>query len=365
VHIIATILQRRRTPYHSVKCPLCIPNTLGHQSGMSSVGYSISDLNWLNVRTGTFPVTAYGSANHDDFGFDPPQPKCGVHSSYSTYSPAADLPPFDWTKSDHGDSSNFSIETEIKPDAYEIDKLSPSTLVGGYMAISRHGQMTPPRSNSPASSLFGPQEQLSPELLPVVRKRRKVQRRKNPSPSAKITRSRFDRKQNSTRKAVGEERAHSVVNGKKKQSLEKNRLAAAKCRINKKERMEKLRRDSHDKAIENTYLKSQMMWLRHKIHMMKIALMAHTGCEGCKSPQDVQTHHIIIDNESATRQLAFADQDIDKISQVDFSRFDELSGNFSHGANASQLNTPPLLDFVCPAEFEIHNPVQSFENVVR
>ena len=41
----------------------------------------------------------------------------------------------------------------------------------------------------------------------------------------------------------------NVEDEKRKTSLEKNRLAAAKCRVNKKEGIEALQRDSHDKAI--------------------------------------------------------------------------------------------------------------------
>ena len=64
--------------------------------------------------------------------------------------------------------------------------------------------------------------------------------------------------------------ANSTVgkDSKRKASLEMNRPAAAKRRINKKEKTEMLQRDSHDKAVHNAFPKDQVMRMQEEIQQI-------------------------------------------------------------------------------------------------
>ena len=64
--------------------------------------------------------------------------------------------------------------------------------------------------------------------------------------------------------------ANSTVgkDSKRKASLEMSRPAAAKRRINKKEKTEMLQRDSHDKAVHNAFPKDQVMRMQEEIQQI-------------------------------------------------------------------------------------------------
>lgn len=74
---------------------------------------------------------------------------------------------------------------------------------------------------------------------------------------------------------------------RRKMSLEKNRLAAAKCRVNKKEKTDQLQRDSHDKAVENTFLKQMIMQMKEEVLQLQTILTSHSSSDRCRNPE----HH--------------------------------------------------------------------------
>ncbi|OCT44526.1 hypothetical protein CLCR_06072 [Cladophialophora carrionii] len=337
---------------------------LGSHSGMSSAGASsatpsISDLDGYSFRDYHFPTaSSYASAQDDDFGFDPPSRPTANHSDYTVYSPPNDYSS-QWPEFKREDELKPTTENLVNLDIYEVDKFIASTLPNTKTAVSRFGQMTPPRSNSTASTI-SKDEKLSPKTLPTEpRKRGKPRTKAAETASANPTKTTTaGRKRKSTRKAsTPDEQDGAPDDQKRKQSLEKNRLAAAKCRINKKEKTERLQRDSQTKAVENAYLKDQVMRLKDEIQQMNAILVAHANCDGCKSPEEIQAHVTALGNEFFNQQLALTGTNFADYQQMNFSGLPTLPDNFFSNSAADPMLHPPLPEFNRSAEFEVHTPL--------
>lgn len=72
-----------------------------------------------------------------------------------------------------------------------------------------------------------------------------------------------------------------VVNRQKELSLEKNRIAAARCRIKKKEKNEQMLRDSRIKAQENKELRDLLKKMEIEMHRLRAILFAHSNSSKC------------------------------------------------------------------------------------
>jgi len=151
---------------------------------------------------------------------------------------------------------------------------------------------------------------------------------------------------------------------KRKASLEKNRLAAAKCRINKKEKTEQLQRDSHDKAVHNAFLKDQIMHMKEEIQQMNAMLLAHANCKGCKSPDEIQSHLSQLSNEFLAGQMSsLGGGNYGDYSQMAMDGVPPISQapmmSESYFDHDPALLNPPLPDFDRTADFEVHTPMQT------
>jgi hypothetical protein len=322
----------------------------------SSTTPSISDLDAYNFREFQFPSASNFSADQDDeFGFDPPAKPVG---DFTVYSPPDDFSS-QWPDFDREDDLKPSTEMPINLDAFEMEKYTTSTLPNTKTAASRFGQMTPPRSSSAASTV-SKEDKLSPKSVPAdAKKRRKSQLKDEEAASTSTGKTTTSgRKRKSSRKAsAADEPETAPGDQKRKQSLEKNRLAAAKCRVNKKEKTERLQRDSHDKAVENAYLKDQIMRMKDEIQQMNAILVAHANCKGCKSPEEIQAHLNALGNDFFNQQLAMANQNFGDFSQMDFAGLPALPNNFFSGMSAEHMLHPPLPEFNRTAEFEVLTPL--------
>ncbi|KIY01700.1 uncharacterized protein Z520_01838 [Fonsecaea multimorphosa CBS 102226] len=331
-------------------------------AGISSATPSISDLDGYTFRDYQFPASstfAPVQLEDDEFGFDPPQ-KPLTTNDYQVYSPPDDYPMSQWPEFDRDDDLKVSTENPLNVDNYEMDKFITSVLPNPSTAIARYGQMTPPRSNSTAST-DSKEEKLSPKsqpLEPQPRKRGKGRPKATETASSPSkTTTTAGRKRKATRKSSTTiEQGDSAEEQKRKQSLEKNRLAAAKCRINKKEKTERLQRDSQEKAIENAYLKDQIMRMKDEIQQMNAILVAHGNCEGCKSPEEIQAHLNALGNDFFSQQLALASQNFGEFPPVNFTSLPVMPDNFFAGTTDDQILHPPLPEFNRSAEFEVHTP---------
>ncbi|EXJ94175.1 hypothetical protein A1O1_02568 [Capronia coronata CBS 617.96] len=348
-------------------------STLVSQSEAPSVVGSISDLDGYTLRDFSF-----GSLPEEDFGFDPPQLKPTPLNNFQVYSPPNDLTMSDWPEFGREDESKpFADPSMLNPDAYEIDKYINTNVPTGTGALSRYGQMTPPRSNSAASTDSASDGKLSPKsTVPERRKRTKTASKdldpatstSTAAPASTATTAdgtsssstTVGRKRKASRKAstsVSEE-GDSAEDQKRRQSLEKNRLAAAKCRINKKEKTEKLQRDSHEKAVQNAYLKDQVMRMKDEIQQMNSILLAHASCEGCKAPEEIHAHLSSLENDFFNQHLTMSGQTFGDYPSLAFSDLPVIPDNFMSGTSQDQLLNPPLPDFERSAEFDVTTPLQ-------
>lgn len=338
-------------------------------AGSSSATPSISDLDGYSFRDYQFPAPSYISTQDEEFGFDPSPVKTVSTMDYSVYSPPTDYSS-QWQGFDCDDDLKPSTETPIDLDAFEMNKLFPSTLPTTETAVSRFGQMTPPRSESTSSTAVK-EEKLSPKSQKAETRKRSKPRAKDtestttstatsaPTPAKKTN---AGRKRKSTRKSsIPDEQGDGPETQKRKQSLEKNRVAAAKCRINKKEKTERLQRDSHEKAMENVYLKDKIMQLKDEIQHMNALLVAHANCDGCNSPERLQDHlnHLnALGNGLFSQQQALGRQNFgDFTPQMILGGVPPLPDNYFSGSVSNHMLHPPLPEFDRTAEFEVHTPL--------
>jgi hypothetical protein len=79
-------------------------------------------------------------------------------------------------------------------------------------------------------------------------------------------------------------RGPSGMDKRKQLSLEKNRVAASKCRTKKKEKNEQMLEDSRTKAKENKVLRELVGTMETELHTLTTVLSAHSDSLNCKKP---------------------------------------------------------------------------------
>lgn len=235
-----------------------------------------------DVRPYAQPVSSYIQNNSDDFGFDPPTARGSMPSIESHYSPKSN-------DGAEGLASWPGVQSDPRRASLQRKLDEPSMLKQmpyATSALSRHGQITPPRSNS-ATSSTGMRASVEQDSQPTRRKRTtKVEVKAEESP--KVDAPTTTRKRKASRKtSAATQPATNVEDDKRKMSLEKNRLAAAKCRVNKKEKTDQLQRDSHDKAVENTFLKQTILQMKEEVQQLQTILMSHSSSDHCKDPDSI------------------------------------------------------------------------------
>ncbi|KAI9760909.1 MAG: hypothetical protein M4579_001410 [Chaenotheca gracillima] len=161
---------------------------------------------------------------------------------------------------------------------------------GGKRVQTRHGQITPPSDNSPtspvskdlpaqASSQFESLDsstQSHEESLPPRKRGRKA----NATDVSEASPPRRQRKGNAGRPKGGVEKALSGENDKRQRFLERNRVAASKCRMKKKEWTGNLEGRARELQHEKAQLSMMVGSLRDEVLFLKGELLKHTNC-GC------------------------------------------------------------------------------------
>ncbi len=326
-------------------------NTYG-RSGPSSAVASISDLDGYS-----FPNHVYVPADDDEFGFDPPAQKTLYPKMAQTNSPIEDDAPSsseDWPGFERDDDRRLQAGP-----MYQLKKWATQKLPQSAAAVTRFGQVTPPRTNSAGSvETLKQEDSVSPRTSTSSSKRKNPKQNKEPAAQAPSTSGR--KRKNGRKSAPNAESTYgNIEDSKRKASLEKNRLAAAKCRINKKEKTDILQRDSHDKAIHNAYLKEQVMRMKEEVQQLNALLLAHASCDGCKSPEEIQKHLQELSAEYMPRQMSIGGfPDYDEMSLDGMNQPSDGSYFATAPPNGAMLN-PPLPEFNRTADFEVHTPMHT------
>ncbi|KIW26338.1 uncharacterized protein PV07_09438 [Cladophialophora immunda] len=325
-------------------------------AGASSATASINDLDGCNFRDPRFPSNAsFTFAKDDDFGFDPPSKPNAVYNDYTFSSPPNDCPS-QWPETKRENEPKKSTEIKINLDGFELDKSSTSTMP--QTAVSRFGQVTPPRSASTASTA-SKEDNMFPKAQPLKSRKRGSLRNGYSETVPGAPAKKTERKRRSMKKlATLNKEDDTPEESKRKHSLEKNRIAAAKCRINKKEKTERLQRDSHDKRVENACLREQVTCMKDEIQQTYAILVAHANCAGCKSPEEIQTHLIALADAFFSEQIVMAGENFTVFPQMSFERLPATPDNFFSGSTTDHTLHPPLPEFNRSAEFEVHTPLR-------
>jgi hypothetical protein len=302
------------------------------------------------VRPYALQENSYVQDNSDDFGFDPPAADASMPSIESHYSPKT----FDSVEALNGwpgvrsDLRRASLQRSLDEPA--MFKKAPYAA----SALSRHGQFTPPRSNS-ATSSTSVRASAEQEPLPSRRKRTvKIEVKSEDSPTAEAPTTR--KRKIGRKSTAAAQPATNPEDDKRKMSLEKNRLAAAKCRVNKKERTDQLQRDSHDKAVENSFLKQTIMQMKEEVQQLQTVLMSHSSSDQCKDPESIHEALGAAGSDSLSNQVAHNHYQLmqTRPRETDMRQLDHAQ-NFA-GDYFQSREAPALPEFNM-SEFEVRTPM--------
>jgi len=230
-----------------------------------------------------------------------------------------------------------------------------------------YGQVTPPASNSATSEPSKNSQDSASATSNHSRTKRRRAKAENKNPITPPE----DNNPPKQRKASGRKRTNATQLGtanqeddKRRASLEKNRIAAAKCRINKKEKTEQLQRDSHTKAQENGQLRGLVETMEAERNTLAAYLGAHASCGDCRNPSQLkEALRMFQGNEIRKRFPGLVGEavtaDTSPILSVsgqsmDSGIFDDVGFN----STASALN-PPLPDFNLGGDYDMHSPLPS------
>lgn len=139
-------------------------------------------------------------------------------------------------------------------------------------------------------------------------------------------------------------------------SLEKNRLAAAKCRVNKKERTDQLQRDSHDKAVENSFLKQTILQMKEEVQQLQTILISHSSSDRCKDPESIHVTLGAAGSENLSTQAANSHFQLMQPRPRETSMRQLDHGQSLHGDYFQPREAPALPEFNM-SEFEVRTPM--------
>jgi hypothetical protein len=239
----------------------------------------------------------YSAPALDDFGFDPPTLKPpDLNISIPDSSPTLDnILPSSWRGFLQDDAVSLVIsQSVVGGTPYKIDNLTVQALPTTSTALSRSGLISPPESN-PASSPKNNGKGLHYKHKRPKKRRRSLVKSEqagsdlaSASQSSTSGRMRKSIRKTSPKAPDSSGRADPPKDIKRARLLEMNRLAAAKCRINKKQKVDQLKQDSRGKAIQNACLKDQVMHMKKEVQQIKALLYNHANYGFCGSPEGIR-----------------------------------------------------------------------------
>ena len=330
---------------------------------------------------------------NQDFGFDPSLTEQNMFGQYSDRANKLanrngfgnrDMPPQnpqDVLARKHNSAHRHSLslpqlqqqsisipQTLMKPGMGSLpaDSLSLNTnnLPNTASTTSLYGQVTPPRSNSATSepSKNGRDPTSATSGQSTAKRRRGKAQVKNPLTPPE------DNTAPKQRKAVGRKRTSTTQlntgnpeDDKRKTSLEKNRVAAAKCRVNKKEKTEQLQRDSHTKTQENGQLRGLVETMEAERNTLAAYLSAHASCADCRNPHQLkEALEMFQGNEMRKRFSGVVGEAVtattSPVLSVSVQSMDSGLYDDTDLTSTSAMN-PPLPDFNLGVDYDMNSPM--------
>lgn len=260
-----------------------------------------------SILTSPYFVCPQLAVNDGEFGFDP-HPSVASLSEYVSISkmydgsntrPQVDMQenwpfqervkltkPNKVSRGKHGEGSSTS---EVYKRARMSEEVSSHVV--------RHGLITPPPFTSPVSN----------KVAKVVkcRARNRTSPEKSPQPrtdvsaastvslvsySSESNAASISKASDRTRKTTKRLRtpARLLDDGKRTLSLQKNKIAAANCRVKKKKKEHYLQTQSRELVSNNTTLKQSVSNMRQHLQELRSMLQFHAASSGCYAPAHIQ-----------------------------------------------------------------------------
>jgi hypothetical protein len=245
--------------------------------------------------------------------------------------------------------------------------LNTKNLPNNTSTMSLYGQVTPPRSNSATSEPpRNGQDPASAISEPSTTKRRRGKAQsKNPltPPEDDNNNNNNTPKQKKTggrkRTMAAQSHAKNPEDDKRMASLEKNRVAAAKCRVNKKEKTEQLQRDSHTKAQENRQLRGLVETMEAERNSLAAYLGAHASCADCRDPVHLkEALEMFQENEMRNSFPGLVGEAVTANTSPVLSMSSGLYDDTGLTSTYSSMN-PPLPDFNLSGDYDMNSPLPS------
>lgn len=222
----------------------------------------------------------------DEFGFDPPtsqleNPTYELPINHALIS----LKP---TRHSHRGEEHSSIQNIRTPASNNVGCTWFDSLPEPSSRVLRYGQITPPRSDSAGSAQSLKTSEEGVWKVPMSHKMRKK------ADAETMTRATSDHfttprtRHRSTKPTTSFACPATSPNKEKREiSLEKNKVAAAKCRIKNKQRVAKLQKQSQELTTTNTVLKQTIKEMMVDIQQLQLIWASHMTNAGCQMPEEI------------------------------------------------------------------------------
>ena len=225
----------------------------------------------------------------------------------------------------HQPSSFFNLQKYQQP----LDKStinSPlQTLVHGYPSNTQavHGQVTPVEDNQQTGIPVFPPDIFNHGSFAGRIDSPPQSRRGSISPQQQQG-SRRSRKNSKASRDTDEQNAQEA---KRRRFLERNRVAASKCRQKKKEWMQNLEETARTAQSNSKYLQAAVVQLKDELLLLKQELLKHHGCDCTKIRTYLmqEAEKVVVDQQKRSsdvptpvkpRQLSIAESEMSELSDM-------------------------------------------------
>jgi hypothetical protein len=262
-----------------------------------------------SVLTSPYFLCPRVSADDSEFGFDPHPAMASLPKYVSPY------------KVDHGGHTKLQIkiqqngssgqagkknhkpskvtppkDAETSSSSDTSEQARPPKNTSSYSV--RYGQVSPPMSTSSMSDNTPEPVKRSSRNGASVRKSHLSQTNPRAAPSAtsfasfssSLVGKPITKASHSTGKPTTKSKPTTTQQDdrKRKLSLEKNKLAAANCRMKRQKQEHRLKDQSRDLASKNTVLKQNVSEMTQQLQELQSMLQLHVLSSGCYKPADIQ-----------------------------------------------------------------------------
>lgn len=159
-------------------------------------------------------------------------------------------------------------------------------------------------------------------------------------------------KKNNNGEGSSAERECDVSDQKRRKFLERNRVAASKCRQKKKQWMQELETNARKAQSDSKHLHGMVGILREELLRLKGELLKHSSC-GCEQISTYLLNEATKVAEGAHRSMTLLQQCTNPTSQLE-SQLEQLQYS-SHGETSEHYDEDDMLD-VEDDEVELHDP---------